>query len=149
TARKIVAGRPYAKVDDLARAGVPERTIDAIRPMVTVGPPPASAKPATPPPADTKPASPPPAAAATAAPATPVDINTAGLAELETLPGIGPTLAKSIVAGRPYKTVDELARVKGLGQSRLDGLKGLVTASAPASPAAPVAPATPAAKAAR
>ena len=38
TAKKIVAGRPYAKVDDLAKTGVPARTIDAIRGMVTVAP---------------------------------------------------------------------------------------------------------------
>ena len=31
-AKKIVAGRPYAKVDDLAKAGVPARTIEALCP---------------------------------------------------------------------------------------------------------------------
>src|SRR5215471_9823811 len=36
TARRIVEGRPYEKVEDLARAGVPARTIEAIRPLVTV-----------------------------------------------------------------------------------------------------------------
>ncbi len=36
TAKKIVAGRPYTKVDDLAKAGVPARTIDGIRSLVTV-----------------------------------------------------------------------------------------------------------------
>ena len=30
-AKKIIAGRPYAKIDDLAKAGVPARVIEAIR----------------------------------------------------------------------------------------------------------------------
>ena len=37
TAKKIIAGRPYASVDDLAKAGVSKSTITKIRPQVTVG----------------------------------------------------------------------------------------------------------------
>ena len=37
TAKKIIAGRPYSSVGDLAKAGVPARTIQGITPMVTVG----------------------------------------------------------------------------------------------------------------
>jgi hypothetical protein len=37
TAKKIIAGRPYASVADLAKAGVSKKTIDKITPMVTVG----------------------------------------------------------------------------------------------------------------
>ena len=37
TADKIIAGRPYASADDLTKAGLPERTIEKIRPQVTVG----------------------------------------------------------------------------------------------------------------
>ncbi len=37
TAKKIIAGRPYSSVADLAKAGVPARTIQGITPMVTVG----------------------------------------------------------------------------------------------------------------
>jgi hypothetical protein len=37
TARKIIAGRPYTSVADLAKAGVPKNTIEKIAPMVTVG----------------------------------------------------------------------------------------------------------------
>jgi hypothetical protein len=37
TAKKIIAGRPYASVADLAKAGVPKATIDKITSMVTVG----------------------------------------------------------------------------------------------------------------
>ena len=37
TAKKIIAGRPYASVADLAKAGVPKNTIAKITPLVTVG----------------------------------------------------------------------------------------------------------------
>jgi len=37
TAKKIIAGRPYASVDDLAKAGVSKSTITKIRSQVTVG----------------------------------------------------------------------------------------------------------------
>ncbi len=66
TAKKIIAGRPYTTVADLAKAGVPKNTIEKITSMVTVGAP-ASApapKPAPAPGAATPPA------AATAPPAT-------------------------------------------------------------------------------
>jgi hypothetical protein len=39
TAKKIVAGRPYAAIADLSKAGVPKNTIEKITPMVTVGAP--------------------------------------------------------------------------------------------------------------
>ena len=37
TAKKIVAGRPYGSVADLSRAGVSQKTLQEISPMVTVG----------------------------------------------------------------------------------------------------------------
>src|SRR5262249_2070784 len=43
TAKKIIAGRPYASVDDLAKAGVGKSTIEKIRSQVTLGAAPASA----------------------------------------------------------------------------------------------------------
>ena len=46
TAKKIMAGRPYSAVSDLAKAGVPASTIAKITPLVTVGTP-AAAAPAT------------------------------------------------------------------------------------------------------
>ena len=49
TAKKIVAGRPYASVGDLKRAGVSDKTIEKITPKVAVGAAPAAAaKPAQP-----------------------------------------------------------------------------------------------------
>jgi hypothetical protein len=48
TAKKIIAGRPYASVADLSKAGVPKSTIDKITSMVTVGTAPAAAPAAKP-----------------------------------------------------------------------------------------------------
>jgi competence protein ComEA len=70
TAKKIIAGRPYSSVDDLAKAGVPAKTIEGMKPYVTVGKPaaaPAEKKTTTPPTA-AKPEAP-PAPAKAAAPA--------------------------------------------------------------------------------
>jgi len=117
TAKKIIAGRPYAKVDDLAKAGVSTRVIESIRRAVSVESAPA-AKSKT---------------AATEAAAHKVNLNSADLAELEALPGIGPAHAKAIIAGRPYKSVDDLEKVKGVGKARIDALRNLVTTSAPES----------------
>jgi competence ComEA-like helix-hairpin-helix protein len=57
-----------------------------------------------------------------------IDINSASQEELESLPGIGPTLARRIIEGRPYRTVDDLLRVKGIAEKRLAKIRGLVIA---------------------
>lgn len=60
-----------------------------------------------------------------------VDINAASEAELETLPGIGPSKAAAIVQYRadhgPFKTVDELDNVSGIGPSTMASLRDQVT----------------------
>ncbi|MCX7671078.1 MAG: ComEA family DNA-binding protein [Anaerolineae bacterium] len=56
-----------------------------------------------------------------------INLNTATLEELDTLPGIGPATAQRIIEGRPYATVEDLLRVKGIGQATFDKLKDLVT----------------------
>lgn len=66
------------------------------------------------------------------APATtgPVDLNTATLAELDTLPGVGPVLAQRILDWRTahgqFAAVDQLADVPGIGASRMAQLRDLV-----------------------
>jgi competence protein ComEA len=56
-----------------------------------------------------------------------VDVNSADVKTLETLPGIGSTLADRIVAGRPYHSVDDLAKVKGLSKSKINGIQDKIT----------------------
>ncbi len=56
-----------------------------------------------------------------------VNVNTATQDELEALPGIGPVIARRIIEGRPYRSVDELDRVNGIGEKRLDEIRSLVT----------------------
>jgi competence protein ComEA len=47
-----------------------------------------------------------------------VHINTATLAQLETLPGVGPKLAQEIIKHRPYKNSQQLrSKVKGIGST--------------------------------
>jgi len=60
-----------------------------------------------------------------------VNINTAGQAELESIPGIGPALARAIIAYRtehgPFRNVDELINVSGIGQKTLEKIRPYVT----------------------
>ncbi len=52
----------------------------------------------------------------------PVSVNTASLEELDTIPGIGPTLAEKIIhyisLYGPFKTVEEIKNVPGMGKRR-------------------------------
>ncbi len=65
------------------------------------------------------------------APAGPIDLNTATATDLETLPGIGPTLADAIVREREklggFKSVDDLKQVRGIGEGRFADIRDLVT----------------------
>ena len=60
-----------------------------------------------------------------------VNINTAGAAELEALPGIGPALAARIVEYRdghgPFASVDDLTDVPGIGPAKLEALRSQAT----------------------
>jgi competence protein ComEA len=55
-----------------------------------------------------------------------VDVNRAGFEELQRLPGIGRVLAERIIANRPYKKVDDLEKVSGIGPKTLERLRPLV-----------------------
>lgn len=110
-AESIVAERPYACMDDLTRVrGLGPSTVADLAPWLRL--------PATCPPAD------------------PVDLNTASAADLEALPGIGPVTAARIVVDRdergPYRTLDELIRVDGIGPATVEGLRARARTSPPA-----------------
>jgi competence protein ComEA len=53
----------------------------------------------------------------------PVDVNRATVEELVSLDGIGPKLGARIVAARPFHSVEEVARVRGIGRRRLARLR--------------------------
>jgi competence ComEA-like helix-hairpin-helix protein len=52
-----------------------------------------------------------------------LDLNTASKKELQSIKGIGPVLAERIIAGRPYRTVDDLLKVKGIGPKILETIR--------------------------
>jgi competence protein ComEA len=68
--------------------------------------------------------------AAPAPGSSPVDVNTATLAELDTLPGVGPVLAQRILDWRAqngrFTSVDELGEISGIGDAVLARLRPLV-----------------------
>jgi competence protein ComEA len=60
-----------------------------------------------------------------------IDLNTASIDQLQTLPGIGPVLAGAIVEYRqgsgPFQTVDDIVNVPRIGPATLERIRGLVT----------------------
>jgi DNA uptake protein ComE-like DNA-binding protein len=133
TAKKIIAGRPYAAVGDLAKAGVSAKVIQDVTPLVIVGTPAAASA--------TKPAK--TGKAKAAASGAPVDLNSATEAELEALPSVGPATAKKIIAGRPYTAVGDLSKA-GLTAKTITAITPLVTVGPTAPPGAPGTTTTPA-----
>ncbi|MFI7544970.1 helix-hairpin-helix domain-containing protein [Actinoplanes sp. NPDC049599] len=105
---------------DVAPLNLARKVTDGELIMVGVTPPPGAA---------------PTGAAGPAAPgqpgAGPVNLNSATLADLDTLPGVGPVLAQRILEAREaqggFKAVSDLRNVQGIGTARYEQLKDLVT----------------------
>lgn len=61
----------------------------------------------------------------------PINLNTAGVEQLDELPRVGPAIAQRIVDWReqngPFTSVDDLLGVPGIGEKMLAGLRDLVT----------------------
>ena len=56
-----------------------------------------------------------------------IDINKANETELQSLNGIGPVLAGRIIAGRPYKNVEDLLNISGIGPKTLEKIRPYIT----------------------
>ncbi len=52
-----------------------------------------------------------------------VSINRASASQIRSLQGIGHKMAESIIAQRPYRSINDLLRVKGIGMKRLEQLR--------------------------
>ncbi len=65
----------------------------------------------------------------------PIDLNRASAGQLTRLPGIGPKIARRIVDDRnqrgPFKSVDDLTRVKGIGKKTVKKLGPKITVDSP------------------
>ncbi len=107
---------------DPALLNLARKVVDGELILVGVTPPPGA-------PAAAGPAAGP--AGAAPAPGAPVNLNTATLADLDTLPGVGPVLAQRILDHREqhggFASVGDLRKVDGIGSSRYEQLKDLVT----------------------
>jgi comEA protein len=103
---------------DVAVLNLARKVVDGELIMVGVTPPPGQVLPTGP--------------AAVASPAGgPVNLNSATLADLDGLPGVGPVLAQRILDARDaqggFKAVSDLRKVDGIGDARYEQLKDLVT----------------------
>jgi DNA uptake protein ComE-like DNA-binding protein len=117
----IVKGRPYSKINELVGLGVIKQSeFNKIKSMITVGV--GGSQPATP--------------LAAKAPAAKVDLNSATKDDLDALPGVGPSDAAAIVAGRPYASIDDLITRNVISQAVFDKIKSNVTVSPAAAQAA-------------
>lgn len=75
-----------------------------------------------------------------------VDINSATAEELAKLPGLDETIANNIISFReangPFPSVDDLLKVEGMSQSKLDAIRDLIRAGEWSGPAQTPGPAT-------
>ncbi len=114
------AGGPLPGTD-VGLINLARKVVDGEQILVGVSPPPGTA--------DTGGAAAGPGGAA--APGARINLNTATVADLDRLPGIGPALAQRILTFRNehggFRSVDELKQVSGIGDARFGELKKLVT----------------------
>jgi DNA uptake protein ComE-like DNA-binding protein len=141
TAAKIISGRPFSSLDDLSRVGISASNIEKLKKVATAGKSshaaeaksePASKKSETASKETASKASKSAEKAPLNAPAKTsggtsghLDLNRASEKDLEALPGVGPATAQKIIKGRPYRSVDDLARA-GVPKSTIDKIASQV-----------------------
>jgi competence ComEA-like helix-hairpin-helix protein len=132
TARAIVASReqegPFAGPEDLVRVkGVGPKALERIRGHLDLSrPAPAAVRAA----GDRRRTGPGPPVRPSASGPDRIDVNRADETALQRLPGIGPALARRIVEARterPFRSLEDLGRVRGIGPATLARLGDLVT----------------------
>lgn len=142
-ATAIIAARPFTSLNDLDRIkGISAEQLEHLRADVHVTAPPARQRlgePSTTTPLASSPSAPvkTPLGEPTAPTHTPprassarlIDLNTADVKTLEAVPTIGPELARAIVAARPFSSLNDLNRIKGLTAEQLEHLRTVVTVS--------------------
>ena len=111
--------KPVLAPETMQKVGAPVSA-----PVAPTVAPKVEAKPAV---TTTNPAAAPMKTAAPAAAMKLLNVNTVSASDLEKLPKIGEARAKQIIAGRPYKSVDDLIAKKVLPQDAFDAVKGLVS----------------------
>ncbi len=124
--KRAETSRPAATTPRLAQSPTPG-VDDATTGEILADLDPLSRRPLMPPsiPSSTPSARPQPSAAA-APDSGKISLNSASNAQIQSLPGIGPTLAARIIAARPYNAVEELRGVKGIGAEKLAAIESLV-----------------------
>ena len=64
-----------------------------------------------------------------------ININTASQIELESLSGIGPVIAKTVIKYRlengPFKEIEEIQEVSGIGPATFEKIKAVITVKGP------------------
>ena len=63
-----------------------------------------------------------------------VNVNEATFDQLKTIPGVGSEIADEIFRHRPYSKVEDLVRVKGIGERKLESIRPYVKVKGPNEP---------------
>jgi competence protein ComEA len=127
---------PFRSVDELRQVrGIGPATLDKVRAYLHVDLPPAPAEPSLEPLIlERRPSTPAPDTRPTSAGKLqpgdpPIDVNTADAAHLLRIPGIGPVTAQNILSARtdrPFSSVEDLDRVRGIGPKTLQKIRPYV-----------------------